>query len=179
MAGGRMVTRLLWSLAVAAALASGGMFLASRSGLLMGLADAAADQSVYVELVAPGLDTTVYRMAPGSRVRDLFLAARVPLPRSLDGGRSIDSGRAFHVEKGGVSETWMSGDRLVALGVPIALNECSVEDLVAVPGIGTATAIKIVQARVSRGGFGSYGEVAEVSGIGQKTLQTLEKHTRL
>lgn len=180
MTNGKVVGRLLWSLALAAVLATGGLWAAQRLLPADSGARAGEAHAIYVQLEAPGAETAVYRMASGARVKDLFAAARVPVPRGADGLRELESGRAWRVEaSGGYSEAWMSGDRLVALGVPMDLNECGLQDLVAVPGIGQATAMKILQARVARGRFDSLQEVGDLAGLGQKTLEALQQHTRL
>jgi len=113
-------------------------------------------------------------------VRDLFRAAGLSVPPRLDPARVLENGRRYRLEGAeAYSESWMSGERLVALGIPIPLNECGLEDLVAIPGIGQETAARILERRVSLGRFDSYRTVAEVPGVGPKTLELLTRHTRL
>jgi competence protein ComEA len=56
---------------------------------------------------------------------------------------------------------------------PIDLNTATVEELVALPGVGEAKARAIVEAREQRGGFDSVDELLEVRGIGEKALEQL------
>ena len=53
MAGAKVVSRLLWSLAVAAVLATGGLYVASRL-VPDGGARAAEAKAIFVQLEAPG-----------------------------------------------------------------------------------------------------------------------------
>jgi len=64
----------------------------------------------------------------------------------------------------------MPGERLVALGRPIDLNLASSEDLASLPGIGPASAARIVAWRTVRGSFGRVENLRRIPGIGPKTL---------
>ncbi len=55
----------------------------------------------------------------------------------------------------------------------IDLNTATEEDLTALPGIGPVTAARIVAYREEHGNFYDPGELTEVEGIGEKTLETL------
>lgn len=136
--------------------------------------------AIYVELDRGAQGTVVYRLPAGATARDLFRAAGIADPSRWDPSRALENGRLYRLEgDSGWSESWMSGERLLALGIPIPLNECSREDLVAIPGIGEATAVRILERRASLGRFGSYREVAEVPGVGPKTMELLTRYTRL
>jgi len=174
------VSRLLWGLGVAALVASAGVILATQAGNAS-TRDAPGHEGVlYVQLEAPGLATAIYRMPRDSRMRDLFHAARVPLPRSRDGMETLLPGQSLKVEDdGGLSSAWMAGDQMVALGVAIPINECGLQDLVAIPGVGEATALKVLKARMERGRYDSFSELADLTGIGEKTLTALREYGRL
>lgn len=55
----------------------------------------------------------------------------------------------------------------------IDLNTATEEDLTALPGIGPVTAARIVAYREEHGNFYDPGELTEVEGIGEKTLEAL------
>lgn len=173
----REVQTLLWALAatlVVIGVVTWWLGRQSPSG------PAGTGSAIYVELDLGDGSSTVYRLPPGAVARDLFQAAGIQGPSRWDPSRPLENGRRYRVEgERGYSESWMSGDRLVALGIPIPLNACSREDLMAIPGIGEATAIRILERRESLGRFDSYRQVAEVPGVGPKTMDLLTRYTRL
>jgi comEA protein len=58
-------------------------------------------------------------------------------------------------------------------GQPVHLNEASVDELCALPGIGPAKAARIVAWRQAHGGFRRIKDLRRVSGIGSKTVARL------
>jgi len=59
---------------------------------------------------------------------------------------------------------------------PVNLNTASSEELQQVPGIGPATAEKILQARKSYGSFKSVDDLQVIKGIGPKKLERMRKY---
>src|SRR5580693_6540127 len=59
---------------------------------------------------------------------------------------------------------------------PINLNAASSEQLQQVPGIGPATADKILQMRKSYGPFKSVDDLLAIRGIGKKRLEKMRKY---
>jgi competence ComEA-like helix-hairpin-helix protein len=64
-----------------------------------------------------------------------------------------------------------AGDRL-------DVNTADAESLAAIPGVGAATAARIVADRSVRGPFPSVGAIDRVSGVGASTLRTLAPYVR-
>ncbi len=54
---------------------------------------------------------------------------------------------------------------------PLNLNRATVDELMALPGIGPALAERIVEYRGRNGPFQTVEKITEVSGIGEKTLE--------
>jgi competence protein ComEA len=61
-------------------------------------------------------------------------------------------------------------------GAPVNLNTATAEDLQQVPGIGPATAEKILQMRKSYGAFKSVDDLLAIRGIGAKRLEKMRKY---
>jgi competence protein ComEA len=59
---------------------------------------------------------------------------------------------------------------------PINLNTATSEELQLVPGIGPATADKILQMRKSYGAFKSVDDLLAIRGIGAKRLEKMRKY---
>ena len=56
---------------------------------------------------------------------------------------------------------------------PININSAAAEELITLPGIGEVIAERIIAYRTEHGGFYDVGELREVQGIGDKTLENL------
>ena len=61
----------------------------------------------------------------------------------------------------------------------VSLNSATVQELESLPGVGPATAQKIVDFRASHGAFASIDQLREVGGIGEKKLARLSPYLRL
>jgi competence protein ComEA len=59
------------------------------------------------------------------------------------------------------------------------LNSGSAEELQTVPGIGPATADKIVSWRTAHGSFSKIEDLKQIGGIGDKKLQTMRPFLKL
>jgi competence ComEA-like helix-hairpin-helix protein len=58
----------------------------------------------------------------------------------------------------------------------INLNTAGIDELTNLPGIGLATAEKIIELRMKRGGFKKLQELLDVKGIGEKKLSNIKKY---
>ena len=61
----------------------------------------------------------------------------------------------------------------------IDLNKATAEDLQQIPGVGPVLAENIVMYREENGAFTEYGQLLNVKGIGNKTLEVIMEYVRI
>lgn len=187
------------ALAFAIAFTGGGgeTVLVSGGSALAGIGDDSSpgindpttvDDEVVVEIVGAVLRPGVFRLAAGSRVGDLVMAAGGYGPRvdtaaaeqSLnlaaplqDGDRVRVPSRDDPVSTDGPGATGGGGPASQGSGAgPVDVNVASAEELDALPGVGPATIEKIVAAR-EEAAFTSVDDLRTRGIVGEKTLEKL------
>ena len=179
----------LLGLALVAVLVLGGWYL-SRGGPVVAPAAAPAiavhdgaggGGAVVVHVAGAVRDPGVYRMRAGSRVDDAVGRAggataradltQVNLAAKVEDGRQIVVPRRVSAAAPGAAP--------VQPGVPLNLNTATLEQLDELPGVGPATAQKILDYREEHGGFGSVEELGQVPGIGDVRLAALREQVRV
>jgi competence protein ComEA len=148
--------------------------------------------SVIVHVAGAVRDPGVYRLRAGARVDDAVGRAggatsradlsQVNLAAKLEDGRQILVPRrvpAAAEAAPAVSPGTAAGTATTTPAVPLNLNTATPEQLDALPGVGPATAQKILDYRQEHGGFGSVEELGEVPGIGDVRLAALRDLVRV
>jgi len=125
----------------------------------------------------------VYRLRSGARVETAVRLAGGATRRADLGGLNlaakVEDGRQIlvpeRVRAGGTAAAAPSGGGPAAPAQPVNLNSATLEQLDTLPGVGPATAQKILDFREERGGFGSVEDLAEVPGIGPVRMAALRE----
>jgi hypothetical protein len=106
------------------------------------------------------------RRAPGHRDARYaaFLLLALLVFALLSAGSGMDVFATVDETSGGAGQTGLLPGGVLAgfPGLPMDLNTASIEDLVALPGIGERTAAVIIAMRAERGAFESVDELGEI-----------------
>lgn len=142
----------------------------------------AAPATVTIHVVGAVRRPGVYVLAGGSRAMDAVTAAggllgnadqaAVNLARVVADGEQI----AVPVQGAGGGPPGAGGGGAAggAAGAKVDLNAATAEQLDALPGVGPATAAKIVADRTANGPFRNVEDLLRVPGIGAKKLDVLK-----
>lgn len=164
---------------------------AAAGGVPGAAAGAAAGSRVVVHVVGRVRRQGVVTLSPGARVAEAIAAAggaasgaapnRVNLARPLvDGEQVVVPGPRDALTPAGV--TGAAGGGTAAPGAPagqLDLNAATQTQLEELPGIGPVTAAAIIAWRSRHQRFSRVEELAEVDGIGPKTLERLRTLVRV
>jgi competence protein ComEA len=140
--------------------------------------------SVVVHVAGAVRRPGVYRVRAGARVDDAIGRAGGAKPRAdltqVNLAAKVEDGRQILVPRRVAAAAAPAGvDAAAQPGVPMNLNTATLEQLDELPGVGPATAQKILDYREEHGGFGSVDELGEVPGIGDVRLASLREKVRV
>ncbi len=141
-------------------------------------ADAAASEHVTVHVVGAVRRPGVYRLEAGRRGHDALRAAGGATRRADLAGLNLaatllDGTQVLVPERGAARATRPAGST-ASDDVPVVrLNAADAAALDALPGVGPATAARILAWRDEHGGFTSVDDLLEVPGIGPAKLEAL------
>jgi competence protein ComEA len=133
-------------------------------------------RTVVVDVVGAVRLPGLHSLAPGTRIADAVRAAGGPTAKAdlalvnlaaplADGEQIVVPvrGSAAAADAGGASPT-----------APLDLNTATAEQLDTLPGVGPATAAKIIAFRLAHGSFHSVEELDAVPGIGPARIEQLK-----
>jgi competence protein ComEA len=148
----------------------------------LGAVTTVASGLIVVQVAGAVVKPGVYRLPPGSRVIDLVAAAGGVEPgideSVLPLAAKVVDGQRMYVPRPGepvsaVSVAGASGGAGGAAAGPVNLNDATVEQLDALPGVGPSTAAAIVAYRDKHGPYRTVNGLLDVPGIGDGKLAAL------
>ena len=128
--------------------------------------------------VSPG----IYTFSTEVGIRQVLIAAGMPreftlqenTPQTLRTGTRIalyQSPQGLHIRMES-----MDPAKKIVYGIPIDLNCAQADDLTLIPGIGPVLAKRIIDYRDRRRGIRRFDDLAHISGIGRKKLESLRRY---
>lgn len=162
--------------------------VAAAQGGDAGSADAAPELCVHVSGAA--INPGVYRLAAGARACDALAAAggarRDACLDLINLAAPVSDGQQVHIPTEGEAALLASagGDHAAATSGtggtsgsrPLNINRATLNQLVALPGIGPVLAARIVDYRAAHGPFAKVDDLVAVSGIGPSRLADLRPY---
>ena len=137
---------------------------------------------VVVDVVGAVRRPGLYRLEQGTRIADAVARAGGATPKAelaqVNLAAPLADGEQVVIPKRGAPEIAPAGAPGSPAGAgpgaaPIQLSTATLEQLDTLPGVGPATAQKILDYRAKHGAFSSIEELDAVSGIGPKRLDQL------
>jgi competence protein ComEA len=144
-------------------------------------AAAAPHARVVVDVVGAVRQPGLYRLEQGSRIADAIARAGGATPKAelaqVNLAAPLADGEQVVVPKrgapGAVPGASGSPSATATPAAPVQLSTATLEQLDSLPGVGPATAQKILDYRTKHGAFSSVDELDAVPGIGPKRLEQL------
>lgn len=129
------------------------------------------------QVVNPG----VYELSSGSRLNDVInMAGGLKEDADIDSikrAEPVEDGQKVFVPKIASEDeaegTGQSGEREGRQVEKVNINKADMTQLQSIPGVGPATAEKIIQYRQTNGKFKAAEDLKNVSGIGDKTFEKM------
>lgn len=145
----------------------------------------AAPATVYVHVAGAVSEPGLYAMDEGSRVQDAIERAggfskdaqqeSVNLARPVSDGEQIVVASTAEAQAGGAAGADAGGGAAGAAATgKVNLNTADATALMALDGVGEATAAKIIAYREENGPFKRIEDIKEVSGIGDKKFEAMK-----
>ena len=135
---------------------------------------------IYVDISGYVKNPGVYKVEPGTRIFQVIERAGGLTDgadtESVNRAEEVADGQKIvirHMEASSEEESIINSDKSSG---KVNINTADMSELQSVPGIGPATAQKIIEYREHNGKFKSVEDILNVSGIGDKTLENMRPY---
>ncbi|MBS5335687.1 MAG: helix-hairpin-helix domain-containing protein [Anaerovoracaceae bacterium] len=135
---------------------------------------------IYVDISGCVKNPGVYKVEPGTRIFQVIERAGGLTDgadtESVNRAEEVADGQKIvirHMEASSEEESIINSDKSSG---KVNINTADMSELQSVPGIGPATAQKIIEYREHNGKFKSVEDILNVSGIGDKTLENMRPY---
>lgn len=150
----------------------------ARSGNLFAEAEAPVKSRIFVDISGAVEVPGVYELEEGARLAELVeLAGGLTEEADIDAinrAEAVRDGQKVYIPRIGETAPAAVGESGTAAAAAsdgrVDVNHASSEELQRLPGVGPATAEKIIAYREANGPFTAPEDLMQVSGIGQKTF---------
>lgn len=136
-------------------------------------------EDIYVDISGCVREPGVYQVAAGTRIFQVIEKAGGTTEEadltSVNRAEEVVDGQKIVIYPYSQEEETSESNGRTDDG-KVNINEADTDLLQTVPGIGPATAAKIVQYREQNGRFSSVDDLKNVSGIGDKTLENMREY---
>jgi competence protein ComEA len=142
------------------------------------IAHAPGSSKLVVDVAGAVRQPGLHELSPGTRIADAVAAAGGATAKAdlnaVNLAAPIADGEQIVVPTRSSGAAGVSNGAAPSPTAPLDLNSASLEQLDALPGIGPATAQKILDYRQAHGSFHSIAELDAVPGIGQGRIDQLK-----
>lgn len=151
-------------------------------------ADIQVDNKVIIDISGEVVKPGVYRLKKGDRIVDVLTIAgglaanadRQWVERNLNRAEVVVDGQKIFIPKVGDTQVIGLNEKTNgSIGDKVSLNNSDLTELDTLPGIGPSIAQRIIDYRLSNGGFKNVEEIKLVSGVGEKLYEKIKDKIKL
>jgi competence protein ComEA len=148
------------------------LFLSLNNSEEMELVVSETSEGIYIDIKGAVANPGVYHLEKGARYFDAIEAAggfNNANEECVNQAKEVEDGQEIYIQA--IDESCHHDGAII-----VNINKANEKELTVLPGIGDATAKKIIDYRNEQGEFKSIEELQEVEGIGPSTFEDIEEY---